>query len=111
MLSLYQWGTSARMFTGNIIVMPGCLSPRYQFQSSQRLNFLDLRLNKKLCLGFSVTTYSMNACDEYLHPCDLIRGSTMLCLPLMGILDSVWLSQWLGLLTLRSSFSFQVFNT
>src|SRR6266446_242835 len=78
------------MFTGNIIVAPGCLSPRYQFQSSQRLNFLDLRLNKKLYLGFSVTAYSMNACNEYLHPCDLIRGSTMLCLPLMGILNFVW---------------------
>src|SRR6266436_2476543 len=78
------------MFTRNIIVTPGCLSPRYQFQSSQRLNFLDLRPNKKLCLGFSVTAYSMNACDEYLHPCDLIRGSTMLCLPLMGILNFVW---------------------
>src|SRR5258708_13608121 len=71
------------MFARNITVVPGCLSPRYQFQSSQRLNFLDLRPNKKLCLGFSVTTYSMNACDEYLHPCNLIRGSTMLCLPVM----------------------------
>src|SRR5260370_32243583 len=60
--------------------------------SKTQFSFLDLRPNKKLCLGFSVTAYSMNACDKYLHPCDLIRGSTMLCLPLMGILDSVWLS-------------------
>src|SRR5258708_20744099 len=68
------------------------LVTKIPISKSQRLNFLDLRPNKKLCLGFSVTAYSMNACNEYLNPCDLIRGSTMLCLPLMGILDSVWLS-------------------
>src|SRR5258708_12522816 len=98
------------MFAGNIIVVPGCLSPRYQFQSSQRLNFLDLRLNKKLCLGFSVTAYSMNACNKYLHPCDLIRGSTMLFLPLMGILDSVWLAYSLVFPTLTSNLSFRSFT-
>src|SRR5260221_2229024 len=69
------------MFARNMIVMPGCLSARYQFQSSQRPNLLDLRPNKKLCLGFSVTAYSMNACNKYLHPCNLIRGSTVLPSP------------------------------
>src|SRR5260370_39852895 len=80
MPSTYHWGTSARTFSGNIILMPGCLSPRYQFQSSQRPNFPELRLNGMLCLRFSITTYSMchdptgqtppaaRNCHEYTHP-------------------------------------------
>src|SRR5258708_16920500 len=68
------------------------LVTKIPISKSLKTQFSGPKTKQEAMPGILSTAYSMNACNKYLHPCDLIRGSTMLCLPLMGILNSVWLS-------------------